>query len=58
MAEPLGTLEVKVRGDTAPLEKNLGEAKAMAEKTAALYDLVLFPILAWPARVMTMIRGG
>ena len=30
----------------------------MAEKTAALYDLVLFPILAWPARVVTTIRGG
>jgi hypothetical protein len=35
MAEPLGVLEVKIKGDTTPLEKNLGDAKAMAEKTAA-----------------------
>lgn len=33
-------------------------AMPMADKTAAFYDLVLFPILAWPVRVMAMIRGG
>jgi len=33
-------------------------AMPVADKTAAFYDLVLFPILAWPVRVMAMIRGG
>jgi hypothetical protein len=33
-------------------------AMPMADKTAAFYDLVLFPILAWPVRVIAMIRGG
>jgi hypothetical protein len=28
-----------------------------AEKTKAFYDLVLFPICAWPVRVLAMIRG-
>lgn len=32
MPEPLGKLEVKIQGDTAPLAKDLGEAKAMTEK--------------------------
>ena len=29
-----------------------------AEKGKVAYDLVLFPILAWPVRVLTLIRGG
>jgi hypothetical protein len=29
-----------------------------ADKFAAFYDLVLFPILVWPVRVMALVRGG
>jgi len=29
-----------------------------AEKIAAFYDLVLWPIVAWPVRVMAILRGG
>ena len=36
----------------------VGSNVPVAEKTAAFYDLVFFPILAWPVRVLAIIRGG
>ena len=36
----------------------IGSAMPLADKIAAFYDLVLFPILAWPVRVMAIVRGG
>ena len=36
----------------------VGSSAPTSDKIAAFYDLVLFPILAWPVRVMAIIRGG
>jgi len=36
----------------------VGSSTPTADKIAAFYDLVLFPILAWPVRVMAILRGG
>lgn len=30
----------------------------VAEKVSAALDLVVFPIVAWPLRVLELIRGG
>ena len=46
-----------VRAGSSILEVLVG-AQPTPEKVAAFYDLVLFPVLAWPVRVMDMIRGG
>ncbi len=36
----------------------MASAQPSADKTAAFYDLVLFPILAWPVRIIALVRGG
>jgi len=36
----------------------IGSSMPMAEKAEVAYNLVLFPILAWPVRVLALIRGG
>ena len=36
----------------------VGSSTPTAEKIAAFYDLVLWPIVAWPVRVMAILRGG
>jgi len=46
-----------VRAGSSILEVMAG-SQPSAEKIAAFYDLVLFPILVWPVRVMSIIRGG
>lgn len=35
-----------------------GSSMPTAEKISAFYDLVLWPLVAWPVRVMDIIRGG
>lgn len=36
----------------------IGRGIPVADKAEAFYHLVLFPILAWPVRVMAIVRGG
>jgi len=35
----------------------LAGSQPTPEKTAALYDLVLFPIFVWPVRIMELLKG-
>ena len=46
-----------VRAGSSILEVVVGNLPT-SDKVAAFYDLVLFPILVWPSRVMSIVRGG